>query len=583
MFLIEDDAKAVLYTGDIRSEPWWVSSLVRNPVILPYSHNHKRLDKLYLDTTFASKEKAFRSFPTKAAGLSELLDKVSKYPKETTFYFHAWTPGYEEVWVALSCALKSQIHIDDYKRRLYSSLLSGGRDATQTDEGSALLGFYCGNRLQPGCLTVDPAVRLHSCERELGCPVLNRSDTIFITPILSRSAEGDVMLEMGAGGGGGDLVQFHGLELNSMRDILDLTKFCSEKIEDDEVRARTLSFILDTVVSRKRTLSLDTLNMDVSKETFPLTELVYHLSDLVANDDNELDKNLPNHDYSKREGCSTGALGLPNKIQFPYSRHSSYEELCDLVGAFRPLDIYPCTFDDRTWSEDMNVQTLFGHLCTGTEFAYDREMRMMRCREERSKGKKVMFDSQCPTSSTSATTWSHIPQKKVSAYVSDCKSSPKPAKEFRCLPKRRRVSVNDNEIKCSKTEPKSPQLDDIRQPFRIKISKVERTPVDSKLKDEDKNKLRARIGENLSSEILEPPCDKVISVTNSECSSPETQISTSETVFASPVSAQQLHDRSGDPCQSRKEAYKAAKELNGAWQNECGLISSFDGNCEEEL
>jgi DNA cross-link repair 1C protein len=51
MFLIEGDGKSVLYTGDIRSERWWVDSLVRNPILLPYVCGLKILDCIYLDTT----------------------------------------------------------------------------------------------------------------------------------------------------------------------------------------------------------------------------------------------------------------------------------------------------------------------------------------------------------------------------------------------------------------------------------------------------------------------------------------------------------------------------------------------------
>ena len=131
MFLIENETKAVLYTGDIRcklhsrhdgivysiiktcnlAEPWWINSLVRNPVILPYTHGLKRLDKIYLDTTFASKTAHCRRFPTKADGLKELLEKVSKYPTDTVFHLHAWTFGYEDVWIALSSALRSQVDL----------------------------------------------------------------------------------------------------------------------------------------------------------------------------------------------------------------------------------------------------------------------------------------------------------------------------------------------------------------------------------------------------------------------------------------------------------------------------------------
>lgn len=42
---------------------------------------------------------------------------------------------------------------------------------------------------------------------------------------------------------------------------------------------------------------------------------------------------------------------LPRIITFPYSRHSSYDELCHLVEVFQPMDVYPCTVDEKNWSE----------------------------------------------------------------------------------------------------------------------------------------------------------------------------------------------------------------------------------------
>ena len=110
MFLIQSESKAILYTGDIRAEPWWVNSLIRNPIVLPFAQGLKRLNKIYLDTTFATKSEKNRRFPTKAEGIGELLEKVLKYPPETIFHFHAWTFGYEDVWVALSSALRSQVN-----------------------------------------------------------------------------------------------------------------------------------------------------------------------------------------------------------------------------------------------------------------------------------------------------------------------------------------------------------------------------------------------------------------------------------------------------------------------------------------
>lgn len=40
---------------------------------------------------------------------------------------------------------------------------------------------------------------------------------------------------------------------------------------------------------------------------------------------------------------------LPKTIQFPYSRHSSYPELCAFVNVFRPKDVWPCTANPQEW------------------------------------------------------------------------------------------------------------------------------------------------------------------------------------------------------------------------------------------
>jgi DNA cross-link repair 1C protein len=111
MFLVEGGSKAVLYTGDIRSEPWWVNSIVRNPVLLPYTTGLRRLDCIYLDTTFAVKEDLYKSFPSKAEGILELLEKTTQYPPETFFYLNTWTLGYEDVWIALSSFLDSKVRL----------------------------------------------------------------------------------------------------------------------------------------------------------------------------------------------------------------------------------------------------------------------------------------------------------------------------------------------------------------------------------------------------------------------------------------------------------------------------------------
>lgn len=75
-------------------------------------------------------------------------------------------------------------------------------------EAPALVGFPCGNRFHPGCLTRNPNVRIHSCEKGSGCPIMQKTATanvVWITPIVAHLRNEDDMVEVGIGGGAGDL------------------------------------------------------------------------------------------------------------------------------------------------------------------------------------------------------------------------------------------------------------------------------------------------------------------------------------------------------------------------------------------
>lgn len=385
MFFVQGSGKAILYTGDIRSEPWWVESLYRNPILVPYTHGIRRLDKIYLDTTFAPDRHEIPSFPTKAEGLAELLSKVAEYPKETIFHFHAWTFGYEEVWVALANALKSRIHVDDYKIRVYRSLRLSlndgpvdGKDgrtsgrATRTHdmylapEAAALCGHRCGNNDHPGCLTTEENVRLHSCEVGTDCKALQSPNVIWITPIITHSAEGTDVLEMGAGGGGGDLTQ-HELEIEDqgmMKEFLDLY---FRAMHDNSTKKETERIISDAFLSSAQKISLDSISSAFSDRELPLEDLARLLTNAVRS-------GTLNKKESYGNPLSNSTKPLQRQIRFPYSRHSSYDELCHLVSVFKPKDIYPCTVDERNWTLEVGVRSLFGHLCSEDVFAHDAAM-----------------------------------------------------------------------------------------------------------------------------------------------------------------------------------------------------------------
>lgn len=74
-------------------------------------------------------------------------------------------------------------------------------------EAPALTGFTCGNRFQPGLLTKDESVRLHSCEKGTKCSTMAKGDVVFITPIVTHLSSTSDMAEVGIGGGADDLEQ----------------------------------------------------------------------------------------------------------------------------------------------------------------------------------------------------------------------------------------------------------------------------------------------------------------------------------------------------------------------------------------
>ncbi|KAH2316420.1 hypothetical protein KXV47_001110 [Aspergillus fumigatus] len=380
MFLIEGDGKAVLYTGDIRAERWWVNSLVRHPVLIPYTLGSKKLDKIYLDTTFARINHVCRSFPSKAEGLRELLQKVEAYPKETIFYFRAWTFGYEDVWIALSAFLNTKVHIDRYQIGLYRSLISNSRRAIS--EAPALCGFELGNRFVPGALTEDESSRVHSCEPGVHCSAVRSKRTVYIMPIVGRLEDGTRVPEIGAGGGGGgDLYQTHELELPDQSSLEQLESLCLEQIGDPETLSQMRKDLTEAFKSKNKALPLDSYGMkDVSD--IPLQELVHILGR------GRSDKEMWSDDVKASALRDTSGNRLPKTIYFPYSRHSSYEELCELVSAFKPRDVYPCTVDALEWDEDVSMRNLFGQLCSGHEFVHDQYMRDTIANDEELQSRK---------------------------------------------------------------------------------------------------------------------------------------------------------------------------------------------------
>lgn len=397
MFLIEDENHAVLYTGDIRSEKWMVNMLARHPKLLPYtSGGIRKLDTIYLDTTFATTSEPYKEFPTKAEGLTELLRKLAKYPATTTFYFHAWTFGYEEVWLTLSQALGSRIHLDRYRYCIYSALARNCGAGLECREAPALCGFKIGNTAQPGIITTDHSVRLHSCELGTGCPVLEADETselVHIKPIISRHA-GQEISEMGLGGGQGDLDQRHELDLIEKHNLLRLADLYNKTEIPGEAPVDFPELLAKLLRPDSKVSSNPAMNgrLRISQS------ILLKLGDQEEHNDIPIDRVLrllrslaSQQDDSAAAPATTVEASDPAEVTFTYSRHSSYSELQYLVAAFRPRDVWPCTAPPpEEYTEEKSMEFLFGDLCDAKSgaFAWDNEMRLLKQRQKRESARK---------------------------------------------------------------------------------------------------------------------------------------------------------------------------------------------------
>ncbi|KAH8881356.1 hypothetical protein GQ53DRAFT_513411 [Thozetella sp. PMI_491] len=374
MFLFEGVGKAVLYTGDIRSEPWFVNNIVHNPsmaVLGKYTTEKATLDMIYLDTSFTEDV----HFQTKSQGIAELCAKVKAYPPDTIFHFQAWTYGYEDVWVALASELNSRIHVDDYKIHVYRSLVAGSPNRKTryghhlAPEGPRLVGFMCGNDPHQGCLTSDENVRIHSCEKGAFCETLKAAQrdnrVVWIRPCIAHLPSGGDIVEAGVGGGGVDFKRDYelegGLDPEEIREFLETLDTLPATLPE-AARKQAKEFAL-MPLSNGRSLPL---NLGASNNIIILKDA---LNSITKN--SLLGRGMP----SSKPSAGDKNRSFSGQITFPYARHSSYGELCHFVEAFRPRDVWPCTVSRVDWAQTgTSIRSLFGSYCAGESFRHDDEM-----------------------------------------------------------------------------------------------------------------------------------------------------------------------------------------------------------------
>ena len=144
-----------------------------------------------------------------------------------------------------------------------------------------------------------------------------------------------------------------------------MTDLCSCTGAESPIVNEIQAMLSGGLRSSRKALFLDGMSPDPVQNKLPLEDLAKVLTQSVAKKHSSLTGNL-----GKSE-----ELDLPSVITFPYSRHSSYAELRDLVKVFKPKDVYPCTTDEAKWHEGVSIRQLFGDLCSDTIFRHDSQMR----------------------------------------------------------------------------------------------------------------------------------------------------------------------------------------------------------------
>ena len=144
-------------------------------------------------------------------------------------------------------------------------------------EGPAFFGFSCGPHPQPGCLTSSKNVRLHSCEHGTTCPALDSSDTIFISPIISRTPDGEVISELGAGNGGSDHGNGHEIEAFNIHWSKKFTKPRVTRVPDFHGSPTGLKNVDKVLLSGNKTSSIENI-LQGEEDSSELSESAQHLA-----------------------------------------------------------------------------------------------------------------------------------------------------------------------------------------------------------------------------------------------------------------------------------------------------------------
>ena len=288
---------------------------------------------------------------------------------------------------------------------------------------------------------MDETARIHSCEPGLDChsEIKNNKNVIWISPIISRLKDGSEIRELGAGGGWRDLYPTTELKLEDPDALQQLLTFSTRSDNEKALISKLIQELAQAARTGELSMPLnasDEVKIEDDGSVKPDNIFAVLAERYKGGDSSEQNKSL--HRQAKPQA------EINDTIHFPYSRHSSYNELRHFVAMLRPQDICPCTVCPETWSEEVSMQALFGDLCSEQAFHYDQETRelvadqeVLRASRKRKRGDEDSQNTQSQNTDHNNRSSPVEEEEVVSSKVADKEDIPDDPHEIKVAYQRR--------------------------------------------------------------------------------------------------------------------------------------------------
>ncbi len=176
--------------------------------------------------------------------------------------------------------------------------------------------------------------------------------------------------------------------MGDMKDMSAFMTLVNAKLKDEpQTLSKILQYLNSLSEGQKQSMKLEEFNLalvtpnsadqvdEMDEGDLPLKKLIPTLAKVVAMMNAPKPQSTQLGAASRSSGVAVRPDRLPKQITFPYSRHSSYSELCLLLEAFKPKDVFPCTVDETEWDAAYSMSSLFGHIYEkGQLFRHDCSM-----------------------------------------------------------------------------------------------------------------------------------------------------------------------------------------------------------------